>query len=1261
MLQLQHSIRRQTLDIEIASEALALALQARLPDVNRRAFLPLIERVFEEFTAPHRHIKIKSLNIDLGSIPFASFEQVAVERLERELRRALKEAIRDLEEGRATEDALQSEAMSRLELLEHYLLYGTLPFWASSTTNFSLEEFILELAEDDPAGLAGVIRRHGRRTYVLERLVLQLGDETLGRLLRLLEPEHAALIIFYMTDLLETHRVEPVLALGDRQFARLLWLVVLTYCTREAGTHFNRKSFLKSLLQGMAESEKLEYEDLLMVLRLSLRETEKIHPLKSSLLIIIGELSSDLAATRAKNLAQASMRAAHDQLTQALTHDEPLREEPPQEEPPRDELPPGHIAEALAARAKVPADSLAEMLKVQLENIPTKGDAEHIPTRDDAELLLTRDDVKLLSSRDDAGLGQVREAFDGLLSDRALWDWQVVQTFERHDRVEVLRYYLRYGMLPWGALLRDSELDARKLLLSLPRLQRSLLRALFSSEQAEERVRMLARAVRLLTEDGLAELLASLFQRSKEADGPFRSSLARFAAQAIDRPVFYARLISANLDGQPFDLEELASSSMRERDATASSIDAVEWDARSLKSLLANRLRFSVAPRAGQQSITDESSIADELSIAGKQIIAVEQTIPDLLHKLLTTYPQDARYFFYALRDTPDMLDALARECTAPLFEQLLGLLCPVGAETLTALIHSHAAIPIPYRQSSEEKLRQVILYELLHLGEGRPLDDSFFVRVLWRLFGTPVPEPVAQHLLRETAAWSASGKLPSMDVETLEKAIKSEAAIESEAVIKSGEARAEDGTPLEVKAAQREQRSVRGQDSPDLRKEVFAFLIGESQTSHGPGEQGVEESSRERKTLSDDTLIHELLLMMDESPGAVAAFVRQHLSGQRVREHWVKILPESALVRLSFLIEPRQHRRLLDSAEVLLSAWLEASPSGALALTDRKIYWSLILEFLARNTEADRSAERFVRAFFEHFAARHRAQSHNDSESRNVGAQLFEHARRLADKAGHSTLLATLQRDRVRLLSTWGHGAARAPAPAQDEIGDKRTSNEVEQQSGKDERQSSEDKRQSSEGRLKPPRRSRVKTAFGLAEEEEEETTGEPLYVDNAGLVLTGPFLPHLFQSLNMLSEDEQGRTRLRDAETISRAVHLLQYLVDGRTSAPEPLLVLNKIICGVPASVPVAREIDLTEEERALCEQLLRAMIANWKIIENTSIAGLQETFLQRAGRLEYTSEGWKLRVQRKTLDVLVDQIPWSISVIYHKWMPQPLYVNW
>jgi hypothetical protein len=301
-----------------------------------------------------------------------------------------------------------------------------------------------------------------------------------------------------------------------------------------------------------------------------------------------------------------------------------------------------------------------------------------------------------------------------------------------------------------------------------------------------------------------------------------------------------------------------------------------------------------------------------------------------------------------------------------------------------------------------------------------------------------------------------------------------------------------------------------------------------------------------------------------------------------------------------------------------------------------------LLLEFLAKNAETNRSTERFVSAFFEYYAARYLTASPSAPDHAAVGANMLEHAAHLARAGGHASLLSLLQRNRSLLLLPWESSAPAPRPPASDSKTASRRSQEAEA--------------------LGPGlRRNRTRTAFGMVDDKEDAATGETIYVSNAGLVLTGAFLPTFFQSLDLLSHDERGVVCLRNRGAASRAVHLLQYFVEGRTSAPEPLLVLNKILCGLPTSTPVEKEIEMSETEREACERLLKSMIANWKIIENTSIAGLQETFLQREGRLERSDTGWELRVQRKTLDVLVDQIPWSISVVYQRWMPQPLYVKW
>ena len=181
------------------------------------------------------------------------------------------------------------------------------------------------------------------------------------------------------------------------------------------------------------------------------------------------------------------------------------------------------------------------------------------------------------------------------------------------------------------------------------------------------------------------------------------------------------------------------------------------------------------------------------------------------------------------------------------------------------------------------------------------------------------------------------------------------------------------------------------------------------------------------------------------------------------------------------------------------------------------------------------------------------------------------------------------------------------------------------------------------------------------MAERPNETNQDGPTYVANAGLVLLNPFLPRFFEYLGVLHTDDAGKQRISDLHSASRAVHLLQYLVNERLDTPEPELAFNKLLCGLSVTDPVMPTISPKDAELELCGQLLKAVTANWPSLANTSVSGLREAFLQREGRLLYIDEQWRLTVQRKTLDVLLDQIPWSFSVIYHPWMAQPLYVTW
>jgi hypothetical protein len=681
---IRHSVCRENLDVIVSDEELAFALQPRLAELNRMRLLPAIERILDEIDVPGRHLLIDRLDLDLGTFSFAHLEDEAESRLVRALRDSLLTLVNRIEGGNERHARALSDAEAKRELLMLYLLHGTWRHWAPERRSFSLEELFLELASNDPEGLVTVVREAGQHDYVLERIAAQLSDETIRELIRLLEPRQAVLILDYVDDLRGVHRLQPLLPLSDRELARVVWVIVEAYLVQDPGSQFNRKTFVRSMLEGLVASEGLDYAQILIALRVGLRRTESRYRLHTSLPAVLAELMRDLS--------------------------------------------------------------------------------------------------------------EEASAFDDAPS----------------------------------AALRRSDVDPE--------------------------------SMASLSDDELRERIASILA-SDDAD----------------------------------------------------------------------------------------------------------------------------------------------------------------------AMIRAAAADP--------------------------------------------------------------------------------------------------------------------------------------------------------------------------------------HL-----RERWAAMVTDEQLARIAEVLEPQHHRTLMAAANVLAEAWRETAPPGHPALTEQPAFRGFMLRFLMQKPAEGLSADRLVAMFFEDSAARYLAVAPSSVDVAAHGERLLDGAVRLARNGGHTALVSALRRDARVLVAPWE--------------------------------------------RIRPktsPKR------LPASEPETQTEDSDPIYLDNAGIVLAAPFVPHLFEVLDFVGQDFRGRTALRDPATVSRAVHLLQFLVDGRTSVPEPMLVLNKILCGVPSAVPIAREIEPAEREREACEKVLRSMLAAWTAIGNTSVACMQESFFRREGKLQQSRDGWTLEVQRKTIDFLVDQAPWNRSVIFFAWMPKPLYVSW
>jgi|GEM_PF-6615397 len=174
--------------------------------------------------------------------------------------------------------------------------------------------------------------------------------------------------------------------------------------------------------------------------------------------------------------------------------------------------------------------------------------------------------------------------------------------------------------------------------------------------------------------------------------------------------------------------------------------------------------------------------------------------------------------------------------------------------------------------------------------------------------------------------------------------------------------------------------------------------------------------------------------------------------------------------------------------------------------------------------------------------------------------------------------------------------------------------------------------------------------------EKKSEIKLEDRLLIHNAGVVLLGPFLQVYFTRLNMLD----GRNFVDEVQAC-RAVQLVQYLATGQTYMQEHDLLLNKILCGVPIDTPIDTSFAITEQEIEISESLLNGVLSNWDKMKSSSVEALRETFLIRDGYIEQTDAGWQLEVERKSLDILVDFIPWSFSLIKLSWMDLSLTTKW
>jgi hypothetical protein len=161
-----------------------------------------------------------------------------------------------------------------------------------------------------------------------------------------------------------------------------------------------------------------------------------------------------------------------------------------------------------------------------------------------------------------------------------------------------------------------------------------------------------------------------------------------------------------------------------------------------------------------------------------------------------------------------------------------------------------------------------------------------------------------------------------------------------------------------------------------------------------------------------------------------------------------------------------------------------------------------------------------------------------------------------------------------------------------------------------------------------------------------------------NVGLLLLHPFITSFFNHTGILAVGE----REIQGCNLSKAAALLHYLATGRDEVFEFEIGFIKILLGLDPDqpLPVSGGI-ISREQKEETESLLKSVLGHWSALKNTSVNVLRTSFIQRVAMIHETENGWEVRPESSSYDVLLNTIPWGFSIIRLPWMNKSIYTEW
>lgn len=257
-------------------ESAAHELQNFISRWSNTVLTEVLEQCFDELCPPAQTWRIATLDLDLGDILFDDLAHELPTRLKASLHTAMARMLAREQISVSSNDdgnlRIMDHAQSMQEFVSWFVQNGTVPWWFSGTES-ALQILDRQLAQA-PSATIEIIRQLGRSERVRQRLVWQLGEVRIRRIIHLLEPWQGDFICAFADNFFVLQAARQLPPSNPSAFRECTWLTILKHILVDRGSLFNTATFVRANLVQVAQRYQINYRELLGQMFQALAELE---------------------------------------------------------------------------------------------------------------------------------------------------------------------------------------------------------------------------------------------------------------------------------------------------------------------------------------------------------------------------------------------------------------------------------------------------------------------------------------------------------------------------------------------------------------------------------------------------------------------------------------------------------------------------------------------------------------------------------------------------------------------------------------------------------------------------------------------------------------------------------------------------------------------------------------------------------------------------------------------------------------------------